>query len=651
MSRRIVRGFTLVELLVVVVIIAVVLAIVVPAVVSRITSQPAASANRAIAQQPPTVVATEGVRARIERSNVHVRLGTRPFLDGVDVASEYVATFEGELELAADRAGEVDVVFDLPPGVTEARDVALLVKRDSGFVEPPGVDYSPSSIRWRATIDDRMTVRVRYEAIGRDAFVYDLVGGGRAEVARFVLDVDDAAIARIPADALAPTSRHGNRIEWAFDRLVATRPIRVELTHAGTPLGRFLALFRFAALGVLLFGAGFWYTSEGRAPGRLDRFRLPHFTLLALDYAVFFVVLGVLGLELELPTALAVSSAIGLPLLALHVARVTDTRYALTYAMPVAVLTYATVVASVAWPDQRIVVWTLAGVGVLVYVTVTYRRWSQGRAEHRARACEAQKLRVTTKEHVEATRAFQAARREAAVELERARAVQLATAPDLAVEHAQVVRCSAELRLDADEPPDTASLLAACERTRERTSRLEAATQALGDAHESAWSQLWPALATLAARIEANREVTDTAGARWAEGSVAHARYVEAVAALADAEALHARVLASTDADPSAVRPRTIEREARRLAARLTELGEALATAPVVTHAAEHCPACGHALTAGDRFCAGCGTGAPEHFDCGRCGGHLSVPVHLSRRRWRSAALHCPACGDALAAT
>ncbi len=654
MTRRPSLGFTLIELLVVVVVIAVMMSLVVPAVVSRLQTAPASKPKRAIAQQPLSVVATsDGGRARIERSDVRVRLGTRPFLDGVEVASEYVASFEGEFELSADRAGPVDLVFPLPPGVTEARDVALLVRGEDGFDEPRDVDYSPSAIRWRTAIADRVVVRVRYEAIGRDTFVYDLVGDGRAEVARFVLDVDDEATARIPADALAPTAQDGRRFEWAFDRLVATRPIRVELTGARSPLGRFLALFRFAALGVLLFGAAFWYTSEGDAPGRLDRFRLPHFALLALDYAVFFVVLGVLGLELEAPIALAVASAVGAPLLTLHVARVTEVRYAWTRALPVALVTYAAVVASVLWPAHRVGIWTSVAVASLVFVTVTFRRWSSVREAQRERRRAQREEEEAAAARADAEGALEVAGSAARHALDRARVTQGRTAPDLTLERAELVRCSAELRAELDRVrgEDAVALAATAERIDARRARLDEAMAALDAAHEEAWAALWPALGAVATRSAALRVALDAASGpleREADSprvERARARHDAARSVLAHAEDLHARTLAQADTDPREVRPRAIAAEARRLERALAEHDQDVDDLAVT---AAHCPACGHGLAGPDPYCGGCGEPAPARFDCGRCGGHLSVPLHVSRRRWKRASLHCPDCGAAL---
>ncbi|MEQ9496620.1 MAG: prepilin-type N-terminal cleavage/methylation domain-containing protein [Deltaproteobacteria bacterium] len=504
MHRRRLAGFTLIELLVVVVIVAILLAVVVPAVLSRLS--PPRPKKAAIAQQPLTVVATEGVRPRITRSDVHVKLGTRPFLDGVDVASEYVATFAGEFTLRADRAEPVELVFDLPPGVTEARDVALLVEGEGGFEEPAEVSYSASSIRWRTALSSPTKVRIRYQAIGRDAFVYDLVGDGRAEVARFVLDVDEAAWARIPADALAPTSQDGRRFEWSFDRLVATRPIRVDLAPVHTPLGRLLALFRFAAFGVLLFGAGFWFTSEGSAPGRLDTFRLPHFALLALDYATFFVLLGVLGLRVELPVALTAASVVALPLLTFHVARVTATGFALTRALPVAVLTYAAVVASVGWPAHRVVVWTVVAVGALVYVTATYRRWSAGRAAHGVVRDAAREAERNQCERDRAQRILDAVRAAADEAVDRARWALDDTARDLALERAEVVRHRQVLRSvlpNGDEAHSVSRAEEAAARVREHAEKLDAATDALRGANESAWAAMWTALHALSDAVAA----------------------------------------------------------------------------------------------------------------------------------------------------
>jgi prepilin-type N-terminal cleavage/methylation domain-containing protein len=104
-------------------------------------------------------------------------------------------------------------------------------------------------------------------------------------------------------------------------------------------------LLRLAGVALLLFGAGFWYLVELHEPGRLDSFRLAHFLLLALTYSLFFTVFAVLGSrEIDAWIAVGIAAVVSYPLLVLHVSTIVGFRFAVTMALPLAVLSTALVV-------------------------------------------------------------------------------------------------------------------------------------------------------------------------------------------------------------------------------------------------------------------------------------------------------------------
>jgi prepilin-type N-terminal cleavage/methylation domain-containing protein len=156
-------------------------------------------------------------------------------------------------------------------------------------------------------------------------------------------------------------------------------------------------LVRFAGLAVLLFGAGFWYLVELREPGRLDAFRLGHFLLLALTYSLFFAVFAVLGShDVDAWLAVGIAAVVSWPLLVLHVATIVDGRFALTAALPLAVLTTAVVVNAVYGGSVRAFVWLGLTCAVVAHLTLTYPRLARGReargdarARHLAEAVDA----------------------------------------------------------------------------------------------------------------------------------------------------------------------------------------------------------------------------------------------------------------------
>jgi hypothetical protein len=79
------------------------------------------------------------------------------------------------------------------------------------------------------------------------------------------------------------------------------------------------------------------------------------------------------------PVAMAISAVLSLPLLVLHVSRFTDIRFALGKVLPLAVFTTGIVIIGVYGDQYRAYAYIAAVTLVVGYVTVTFRRWSQGR--------------------------------------------------------------------------------------------------------------------------------------------------------------------------------------------------------------------------------------------------------------------------------
>jgi prepilin-type N-terminal cleavage/methylation domain-containing protein len=418
------RGFTLIELMIVVVIIAIIAAIVLPMALSRVeraTDRAPQQPVQRLSQAAPSA-SVEGVPEGtptlppvIESSKIQVRLIPAPVLDGARVYNRFEAVFSGTFTVrnADTRAGTLSVKFSFPAGITEARDVSLQLVDGAGQKTEAEAESSLAGLRWTGPVPpgERVTMVVSYTLRGRDAFNYDVMGVGRAGTVHFEVLQEDAERLVVPPDSLQPTERHPDRLVWSFRRLVTTQPLLVELPANASPLGRLILLCQLAALGVLLFGAGFWYLSDLQRPGSLDDFRWGHFLLLALNYTLFFAAFAVVGYQGTWSTALAVASVVSLPLLTLHVARLSGARFALTRCLPLAVLTLGAVVAAAyaeAWRPH-----VLLGVAVvtLAFVTPTWRRWSAGSQAHaeqkrqaherEAREAELRKLLTEPREQVE----------------------------------------------------------------------------------------------------------------------------------------------------------------------------------------------------------------------------------------------------------
>ena len=96
---------------------------------------------------------------------------------------------------------------------------------------------------------------------------------------------------------------------------------------------------------------------------------------MAATYSLFFVVFAVIIYHEQLPVipALGISLASSLPLLALHVAKITNLGFALKHVIPLAILTLAVVVNGVYGGASRDYVFLAILIVSVAYLTLTYR--------------------------------------------------------------------------------------------------------------------------------------------------------------------------------------------------------------------------------------------------------------------------------------
>lgn len=403
-------AFTLIELLIVVAMISILMAIVTPFLLrARRESQPGNRPETSIAQAPPTarMVVPEGQPPAqtpcVESTDVRVILRVAHVIEAYAVLTLYTAEFTGKFVIRNldPKANQVYLRFPFPAGMTEATNVSLQMPGPNGRLEEsPATAYSTQGIEWKGQVapGQSLTAVVAYSVQGREAFVYDIGAAERSGSVQVEIDLDDARDAVVPAESLQPTTREDGRLAWSAAKLVTSRPIQVKLPGTESPLGRIILLCQLAGLAVLLFGGGFWYLNEWRKPGGLDDFRLGHFLLLALNYSLFFAIFAIVGYDRGSGIALGVASALGLPLLTIHVARITEWRFALARILPLTALTLATVITAVYFPNRQAYLFLGCAILVIGFITLTYRGWSSGRKAHaeeviRSREREAQARR------------------------------------------------------------------------------------------------------------------------------------------------------------------------------------------------------------------------------------------------------------------
>ncbi|UCC84837.1 MAG: prepilin-type N-terminal cleavage/methylation domain-containing protein [Gemmatimonadota bacterium] len=701
---RSLRAFTLIELLVVVVIISILGAIAVPVLLSKLenaaqeheTEQP----SQPISQAPPSAEVVSGPdeeRGRhpvFESTEVQFDLRSSHVLEQFRVHTRYNAVFNGTFVIRnVDQViDSITLRFPFPPGISEARDVSLKFRDSQGQLqESLDASYTLDGIEWTGKVPpgETVTAVVSYAAQGSDALVYDVAGRGRSGSVSVDLRLHDAPRSVVPPRSLQPVERDGDRLRWQFASLVTSKPIVVELPAVSSPLGRVILLMQLAGLAVLFFGGGFWYLSEEQRPGRLDDFRWGHFLLLALNYSLFFGILAVLGYRGSALVALLVAGAVSLPLLMLHVARVTDLSFALTRVLPLVVLTLGTVVAAVFLDEHRAVVFLGAAIVVVAFPTVTYSRWSgrrqayveeeKSRREQSAQQNELREQLAGLRQLVEKQELlrFNAGRalEEAALgfDAERAEVRRSLESYEKAVTAGQEA-IDTDISWDGMPAEEVEmrrrSLLGSVEKATRliqvRSKALNRTVEALESAAEDTAERLRRHLGALegalgeaaALEVEARSLLEDSPVDLERERTALEGSLQRLQEACVEAEGfreqeqqpradLDVRSRAST-ADRHARAVATHTRTGHEALDRLRQSGrQALERVRLEEGgtATAHCLACGFGLAAENSFCPNCGTPRPLELECPACGLSAQLPRHLLGYGWRKKSLYCGGCG------
>lgn len=669
------RGMTLVEVLIVIAILTVLMSVL---SIGAISMSSVSSSGYDVLEVPaPSALVPEGGNAPVlEAVTLDLLIDSRPALDGLTVGTRYEVDIDATFQIRSPVLGPVQLRFPFPDGVADVRGVELALTDPGGAPAGGQVHYGLTGLSWSGTLpaDQPHTARLRYTAEGRDTLSLSLSDGRQPLRLRATASLPGAPPVVIPEDAIQPTSRTDDTLRWELDGLLSDAPITLALPAGGSMLGHLAAVGRLAALGVALFGAGFWYLSEGVQPGRLDDFRLGGLLLLTLNYglfyAIFFLICPTIGAALAVPIAAGISW----PLLTIHVARITDRSFARRRALPLAVASTALVLALAYADGQRPLVGLAGVIAATTLVTTTWRRWSEGRRSWQQREERSQRLQRRRLELQRQREALREALTTASGHLSVARRIEEEAPDGLGPERAEVLRRLGRLEATAaraehlltplPEVPAAsieqlgtrhAEITRAIDALQDQAQALQGASDTLERAGAVAIEALFSSMAGLQRALEDAdlAEVEAQAVVRHAQPrlrSEAEAHLEDLVALRQATVTLSARVSTpgGRDLRAQANEARRLTQATEQLAARvrqaITQLSEARAVARP-GEAALHCPGCGHPHPEQSRFCSACGLQRPIARPCGACGHINRLPAHLLREGWEQTRLHCASCG------
>lgn len=382
------RAFTLIELMIVVAIFALISAVLVPSFLRARSNALEKTAQKAHEQTAPVRELPEGQRPSTATVEMQLKLDREPMRVGFEVLNRYRLHHQAHFRFGL---AERPTLIQIPlPAENRAFGQFQVLRRvgEGQWAKPEGLVMSPEWLAWSEQPGPEVEVQVRYQSEGENGLFLAMPPANLHTEIKVKLE-DPSSVSVPPAGLRAREPG-----VWESRQILSPPPLVLELPVLADPLARVVKLFRLTGLAVLLFGAGFWYLGELYRSGSLKQFRFASFSLLAVNYSMFFVCFAVLGFhEVVSPSLnLVLSAMLTAPVLVFHVAQIQDWRFALTRALPLSLATLGLVFNGVYVGDYRDYVYLAYALATGLLLTLSYRPFlavSQRREESKKTQLEA----------------------------------------------------------------------------------------------------------------------------------------------------------------------------------------------------------------------------------------------------------------------